>query len=148
MKRSVGVDANGGPLGVVIAGANVHDAKLLKRTLQAIVVPKPRPTSRKKQHLCLDKGYDNPSGRAAAVSRPDSIGTRRIFVGSAKRSWTAAAAAIPGPPLGRGAHVRVVEQVPCASDSVRQAFIELPWTHPVGLRLTLVPAIERFEIVT
>ena len=84
----------------MIAGANVHDAKLLQRTLQAIVVPKPRPTSRKKQHLCLDKGYDNPTGHAAAVSRPDSIGTRRIFVGSAKRSWTATAAGDIRPAAG------------------------------------------------
>ncbi len=100
MKRSLVVEADGGPLGVVIAGANVHDAKLLKRTLQAIVVPKPRPTLRKKQHLCLDKGYDNPTGHAAAVSRPDSIGTRRIFVGSATRSWTAAAAGDLRPAAG------------------------------------------------
>lgn len=46
VKRSLVVEADGGPLGVVIAGANVHDAKLLKRTLQAIVVPRPRPTPR------------------------------------------------------------------------------------------------------
>ncbi len=69
MKPSLVVEADGGPLGVVIAGANVHDPKLLKRTLQAIVVPRPKPTSRKKQHLCLDKGYDNPTGRAGAKYR-------------------------------------------------------------------------------
>ena len=69
VKRSLVVEADGGPLGVVIEGANVHDAKLLKRTLQAIVVPKPRPTPRKKQHLCLDKGYDNLAGHAAATCR-------------------------------------------------------------------------------
>ncbi len=27
---------------------------------------RPRPTARRPQHLCLDKGYDNPSGREAA----------------------------------------------------------------------------------
>ena len=78
VKRSLVVEADGGPLGVVIAGANVHDAKLLKRTLQAIVVPKPRPTRRRKQHLCLDKGYDNPTGRAAARSRSHTPHIRRI----------------------------------------------------------------------
>ena len=62
----------------MIAGANVHDAKLLKRTLQAIVAPKPRPTSRTKQHLCLDKAYDNPTGHAAAVSRGHTPHFRRI----------------------------------------------------------------------
>jgi len=50
----------------VIAGANVHDAKLLRATIEAIVVKRPRPTARRRQHLCLDKGYDNPSGREAA----------------------------------------------------------------------------------
>ncbi len=78
MKRSLVVEADGGPLGVVIDGANVHDAKLLKRTLQAIVVPKPRPTPRKKQHLCLDKGYDNPTGHAAATCRGHTPYIRRI----------------------------------------------------------------------
>jgi putative transposase len=78
VKRSLLVEADGGPLGVVIAGANVHDAKLLKRTLQAIVVPRPRPTPRKQQHLCLDKGYDNPTGHAAAKSRGYAPHIRRI----------------------------------------------------------------------
>lgn len=78
MKRSLVVEGDGGPLGVVIAGANVHDAKLLKRTLQAIVVPKPKPTPRKKQHLCLDKGYDNPTGHAAAKCRSHTPHIRRI----------------------------------------------------------------------
>ena len=50
----------------MIAGANVHDAKLLRATIEAIVVKRPRPTARRRQHLCLDKGYDNPSGREAA----------------------------------------------------------------------------------
>lgn len=78
VKRSLVVEADGGPLGVVIAGANVHDAKLLKRTLQAIVVRKPKPTPRKKQHLCLDKGYDNPTGHAAATHCGHTPHIRRI----------------------------------------------------------------------
>ena len=62
------VEADGGPLGVVVAGANVHDAKLLERTIEAIVVERPEPTEKSPQHLCLDKGYDNPTGRSAAES--------------------------------------------------------------------------------
>jgi putative transposase len=62
VKRSILVDAEGGPLGVVIAGANVHDTKLLAATLDAIVVDRPEPTEEAPQHLCLDKGYDNPTG--------------------------------------------------------------------------------------
>jgi putative transposase len=58
------VDGDGGPLGVVVAGANVHDTKLLRATIDAIVVPRPDPELNE-QHLCLDKGYDNPTGHAA-----------------------------------------------------------------------------------
>ena len=62
MKRSLLVEADGGPLAAVIAGANVHDTKLLRATLEAIVVERPEPTADAPQHLCLDKGYDNPTG--------------------------------------------------------------------------------------
>jgi putative transposase len=62
VKRSLVVEAEGGPLGITIAGANRHDTKLLAETLEAIVVERPEPTTEKPQHLCLDKGYDNPTG--------------------------------------------------------------------------------------
>ncbi len=62
MKRSLLVEAAGGPLAVVIAGANVPDTKLLAATLDAIVVARPAPTPERPQHLCLDRGYDNPTG--------------------------------------------------------------------------------------
>jgi putative transposase len=66
-KRSVLVEEQGGPLGVTIDGANVHDTKLLKATIEAIVVERPEPTAAQPQHLCLDKGYDNPTGRTTAA---------------------------------------------------------------------------------
>lgn len=65
VKRSLLVEGGGGPLAAVVDGANVHDAKLLARTLEAIVVERPKPTPDAPQHLCLDKGYDNPTGRQA-----------------------------------------------------------------------------------
>jgi putative transposase len=66
-KESVLVDADGGPLGVVIAAANVNDHLLLRATIEAIVIERPAPTPQAPQHLCLDADYDNPSGRAAAA---------------------------------------------------------------------------------
>jgi hypothetical protein len=59
------VEADGGPLSVVIAGANVRDDKLLGATLDAaVVVERPKPTEEAlQQHLCLDKGYDNKGSR-------------------------------------------------------------------------------------
>ena len=77
-KRSILVDAEGGPLSIVVAGANVHDAKLLEATLDAIVTERPQPTEEEPQHLCLDKGYDNPSGREAAMSHGYQPHIRRI----------------------------------------------------------------------
>jgi putative transposase len=59
-------DGGGGPLGVVIAGANVVEQKLLKETIEAIVVERPDPDE-VEQNLCLDKGYDNPRSREAAA---------------------------------------------------------------------------------
>jgi len=38
------VEADGGPLSVIVAGANVPDFKLLEATLDAIVVERPEPT--------------------------------------------------------------------------------------------------------
>jgi putative transposase len=66
-KESVLVDADGGPLGAVIAAANVNDQKLLRETIEAIVVERPEPTEDQPQHLCLDAAYDNPTGREAAT---------------------------------------------------------------------------------
>ena len=66
-KRSILVEEAGGPLSVIVAGANVHDTKLLKATLEAVVVQRPKPTSESPQHLCLDKGYDNPTGHQAVA---------------------------------------------------------------------------------
>lgn len=62
MKRSLLVEQQGGPLSVVLAGANRHDTKLLEATLEALVVARPVGLE---QHLCLDKGYDNPTGHGA-----------------------------------------------------------------------------------
>jgi putative transposase len=72
------VEADGGPLGVVVAGANVHDTKLLEATIDAIVVERPESTDDQPQHLCLDKGYDNPTGHAAAVDAGYTPHIRRI----------------------------------------------------------------------
>lgn len=65
MKKSLLVEAEGGPLAIVVAAANVNDAQLLEATLEAIVVERP---DEGETHLWLDKGYDNPTGRAVALA--------------------------------------------------------------------------------
>ena len=46
------------PFGVAVDGANRNDFKMARATLDSIPVPRPEPTRRRPQGLCLDKGYD------------------------------------------------------------------------------------------
>ena len=73
-KKSILVDAAGGPLSVAVAGANVHDTKLLRPTLESMVVARPPGA----QNLCLDKGYDNPTGHGTVAAYQYCAHIRRI----------------------------------------------------------------------
>ena len=77
VKRSILVEAGGGPLSVVVAGANIHDTKLLAATLEAVVVEQARPSDKAPQHLCLDKGYDYPTGEDAMAKHGFTPHVRR-----------------------------------------------------------------------
>jgi putative transposase len=58
-KRHLLIDGNGAPLGLHLTGANRHDMKGLAELLgKGLIVPRPKPSRRKRQHLCLDKAYD------------------------------------------------------------------------------------------
>ena len=63
------IDGHGVPLAAAVAGANVHDQKLVQQTLDTIPVPRPEPTPEDPQHLCLDKGYVGEPVEQAARSR-------------------------------------------------------------------------------
>ena len=56
-KRSVLTDGRGVPLAIEADGANRHDVKLARPTLEGIQAKRPKPTKKKKQHLCLDAAY-------------------------------------------------------------------------------------------
>lgn len=56
--RSQLSDGRGVPLGLVVAGANRNDMKLVEATLDHLVIARPPPTEEEPQHLCLDAGYD------------------------------------------------------------------------------------------
>ena len=71
VKESLVVEADGGPLAVVLAGANVPDAQLLANTLAATIVDRPEPAPDLEQRWALDRGYDPPAGWEAAVERDD-----------------------------------------------------------------------------
>jgi len=61
-KRSILTEGNGIPLSVAVDGANRHDKKLVKCTLDAIIVERPS-SEEVDQNMCMDKGYDFPDIR-------------------------------------------------------------------------------------
>jgi transposase len=56
-KRSLLTAGHGVPIGLTIDGANRHDMKLVRPTLESMVVERPEPCAEHEQGLCLDKGY-------------------------------------------------------------------------------------------
>jgi putative transposase len=46
------------PIGLAVDGANRHDMKLTRATMESIVAERPTPTPEQPQGMCLDKGYD------------------------------------------------------------------------------------------
>ena len=57
-KRSVLTEGHGVPVGALVAGANRTDMKLVRATLESIVVARPEPSEEQPQGMCMDKGYD------------------------------------------------------------------------------------------
>ena len=60
VKRSLLSEGAGVPVGLAVDGANRHDIKLARQTIESIPIRRPKPTRRKPQGMCLDKGYDYP----------------------------------------------------------------------------------------
>jgi putative transposase len=94
-KRSILVDGKGVPLSLSVDGANRHDMKMSKATLQSMVIYRPEPTIRSKQHMCLDKGYDFPEvyelledyGYTIHISLRGEKGSSKMIPGYRARHW-------------------------------------------------------------
>ncbi len=70
MKKSLLVEGDGGPLALVVAPANVPDAKLLAATLDAVVLERPSVEPPDwTQHLSLDAGFDDDASYLACIDR-------------------------------------------------------------------------------
>jgi len=96
LKRSMMVDGEGIPLGVVAAGANRHDSPLLAPALDALnsLGGPPDPVS-----VHLDRGYDSDVARRLLEERglsgvisergePDPLGSTKRWVIERTNSWT------------------------------------------------------------
>jgi len=59
VKRRLLTEGHGVPLGLAVDGANQPDMKLVRSTLDSLVVKRPAPTAEQPQGMCLDKGYDD-----------------------------------------------------------------------------------------
>ena len=44
-------------MGLAVDGANRHDMKLVRPTLDSVVIARPEPTLEQPQGMCLDRGY-------------------------------------------------------------------------------------------
>ena len=51
------MDGRGVPLSLVVTGANEHDVTQIDAVLQAIMVKRKTPSTRRSKHLCADAGY-------------------------------------------------------------------------------------------
>ena len=89
-------DAVGVPLGLAVEAANRHDKKLVGRTLNNLAIRRPAPTTRHKQNMCMDKGYDYPDIRelvdkwgytAHITARGEEKRTRERIPGYRCRRW-------------------------------------------------------------
>jgi putative transposase len=58
VKRSLLTEGHGIPIGLEVAGANRHDMRLARATLESLLVARPAPTPERPQGICLDAGYD------------------------------------------------------------------------------------------
>ena len=81
MKRSLRTFGHGVPLGLTIEGANRHDMKLVRPTIESIIVDRPEPSEEHPQGMCLDKGYDYEGVRAIL----SEFGFTATFVHAGKR---------------------------------------------------------------
>lgn len=81
-KRSLLVNIQGLPLGIVVSGANTPDGPLLEPTLQSIPIEHPT-LEETDQHLCLDKAYSGASYVTVAESMgyivhvPDKLNAKK-----------------------------------------------------------------------
>jgi putative transposase len=46
------------PIGLAVDGSNRNDMKLVRTTIESIIVERPEPTEEQPQGMCMDKGYD------------------------------------------------------------------------------------------
>jgi transposase len=84
------------PIGLAIDGANRHAMKLVRATIERLVVARPEVTAEQPHGMCLDKGYDYAEVRAIVEefgftahikARGDEAKERTAEAGKRARRW-------------------------------------------------------------
>jgi putative transposase len=78
------------PLSIAVAGANRNDHKLMRETIEGIMTERPALSAEARQHLCLDKGYDEPRDLAAEFGFTLHLRTRGEETEAKRRAGTKA----------------------------------------------------------
>ncbi len=90
------MDGRGVPLSLVVTGANKHDVTQLDAVLQAIMVKRKTPSTRRSKHLCADAGYrgwralqiiESHGYIPHVVSRPQEAAAKRQNPAKKARRW-------------------------------------------------------------
>jgi putative transposase len=84
------------PIGLTVDGANRHDMKLVRATIESLVVTRPDVTPEAPHGMCLDKGYDYDDVRATLTefgftahikARGDEARELKAEAGKRARRW-------------------------------------------------------------
>jgi transposase len=90
------VDGRGVPLSLVVTGANKHEVTQIDLALQAIMVKRKTPSTRRSKHLCADAGYrdwraleiiESHGYILHVVSRPKEAAAKRRNPAKKARRW-------------------------------------------------------------
>ena len=104
VKRSLLTEGHGVPIGLVLEGAQRHDRKLVRPSIERIIIDRPEPSKEHPQGMCLDKGYDyqevrdilhefgftapmRPRGEEAQAIKREAGFKARRWVGERAHSW-------------------------------------------------------------
>ncbi len=90
------MDGRGVPLSLVVTGANAHDVTQINEVLEAIMVKRKQPSTRRSKHLCADAGYRGQRALAIieshgyiahVVDRRKEVDAKRRNPGKKARRW-------------------------------------------------------------
>ena len=121
VKRSLLTEAQGIPVGLAVDGANRHDMKLVRSTLDSLPVPRPTPSPDHPQGLCLDKGYDFDEVRRTL----DDFGFTAHISSRGEEAQAIKKEAGFKPTLGGGTHPQLDEPLPAHPGALGQVPCQL-----------------------